>query len=718
MTWTNGGGQGRPLLPFFRITLRAWVKAFRSVIAAARPLADMLIRLAIAQYFLRSGLVKIGNWDSALALAKYEYPVSWMEPQTAALVGVSIELGGPVLLAAGLLSRPAAFAMAALLAVSQAVYLPTTTNLFLIALLGWYVWNGAGALSLDRAVAAGFARSALPLAKTICDAASWCTARVAPVWLMALRIWLAVSLAVAAGWAEPPVWLATWLAPVQFAGVPFALAALLAALLVSGLFTWLAALLLALSAGTMAVMGLHPDIVLYPMLSFLLLGLWGGGAPGADGLISGWLERNVLFDRPASTPPADWPHVVVVGGGFGGLACVNALKRLPLRITLIDRYNYHLFQPLLYQVATAALSPADVATPIRSLFRSDGNVRVLLGEVDGVAPDDGTVSFAGSRLGYDWLVLATGASHSYFGRDEWAPHAPGLKRIEDGTSVRARVLGAFEKAEAESDPERIERLLTFVIVGAGPTGVELAGAIAELARFGLRNEYRNIDPARARIVLVQSGDRILPAFPEELSRHAQQSLEGLGVEIRLDSRVTEIAACHVRIGEEGRIASETVLWAAGVVASPAGSWLGASADAAGRVAVDGHLRVEGHERIFAIGDTAASMGWDGRPVPGLAPAAKQAGAYVSRFIRAQLQGAPLPRPFAYRHQGSLATIGRKSAVADFGWMQLHGALAWWLWGAVHVGFLVGVRNRAAVILNWGWSYFTQRLGIRLITGRG
>ncbi|MDG2002179.1 MAG: DoxX family membrane protein, partial [Novosphingobium sp.] len=318
MTGNNAVRSRRSLSPLIRVSLRVWVKTYRAAIATARPLADLLIRLFVAQYFLRSGLVKFGNWDTALALAKYEYPVSWMSPETAALVGVTIELAGPVLLVLGLLTRPAAFAMAALLVVSQIVYLPITTNLFLIALLGWYVWHGVGAISLDRAVAAGIARSALPLARPIAGFTRWLTAHMAPIWLLVVRLWLAASIIVAMGWVEPPVWLATWLPSTQFAQIPAPLALLLAAMLVLGLLVPLAALLLAITVGAMAAMGLHPDIFFHAALLLLLLGLWGAGAVAADGQITDWLERSILFDRPASPPPADWPHVVVVGGGFGG----------------------------------------------------------------------------------------------------------------------------------------------------------------------------------------------------------------------------------------------------------------------------------------------------------------------------------------------------------------------------------------------------------------
>ncbi|MEO0918975.1 MAG: NAD(P)/FAD-dependent oxidoreductase, partial [Pseudomonadota bacterium] len=430
----------------------------------------------------------------------------------------------------------------------------------------------------------------------------------------------------------------------------------------------------------------HPNITLFPFLFLAIYEAKGAGVFSVDRAILKWLETNILFDRDYADIPERWPHVVVVGAGFGGLSAVARLKRLPVRITLIDKRNYHLFQPLLYQIATATLNPADIATPIRSLFRADGNVRVLKGEVRGIDAEAKQVTYGdGQVLQYDRLVLATGATHSYFGRDEWGPFAPGLKTIEDGVAVRAEILGAFEKAEASGDPERVKRLLTFVVVGAGPTGVELAGAIAELAKVNVEREFRTIDPASARVILVQSGDRVLPAFPEELSAEAMESLEQLGVEVRLGGRVTEIAEAHVQIGEDTRIETETVLWAAGVAASPAAKWLGAAADRAGRVEVNDHMRVIGADGeplrdVFAIGDTAASSAWDGKPVPGLAPAAKQAGVYVSRVIEAELLDKECPGAFAYKHQGSLATIGRKSAVADFGRFRLSGALAWWLWG--------------------------------------
>ena len=427
---------------------------------------------------------------------------------------------------------------------------------------------------------------------------------------------------------------------------------------------------------------------------------------------------GVWLARPAAGPkPASLPHVVVVGGGFGGISAVRGLRGARCRVTLIDRRNHHLFQPLLYQVATASLSPADIATPIRGMLRNQDNVRVLLGEVTGIEVKNKAVILTRGRITYDYLILATGARHSYFGREEWAPFAPGLKSIEEATAMRARLLRAFEEAEnAETDSDR-DAWLTFVIVGGGPTGVELAGAIAELAAHGLEGEFRTIDPSKARVVLVEAGPRLLAAFPETLSREASRSLERLGVEVQTDKRVEVVAADRVVVSGK-TLPVRTVFWAAGVMASPAAKWLEVSADRAGRVPVEPDLSVPECDSVFAIGDTASSLGWRGQPVPGLAPAAKQGGAYVARIIRARLANALPPEPFRYRHLGSLATIGRQAAVADFGFIRLRGALAWWLWGGAHIAFLVGGRNRVTVMLNWLWAYLTFRRGTGLITETG
>lgn len=709
--------------PFLRVTFRQWTKWYLEGTETFWPFSDVVIRFFVGMWFLRSGLVKAADWDTALLLATVEYRVDWMTPANAAMTGLAIELIGPALLIAGLLTRPAALAMASLTIVSQAVYIPTTTNLIVSAMLIWYMFHGPGAFSLDRVLASGFKASALPLARPAIVASQWSRTNLAPIVMAILRLWLGVSLLIYADVIEPPVAVMTWLPVTIFAGFPDWLALVVAAFFFTGFGAVIVSYgLFFLIAGFM-IAGAHPNVTLFPFLFLAIYEAKGAGIFSIDRAILAWLEKNILFDRNYSEIPERWPHVVVVGAGFGGLAAVARLKRLPVRITLIDKRNYHLFQPLLYQIATATLNPADIAAPIRSLFKGDGNVRVLKAEVTGIDATNGTVTYGeGQELSYDRLVLATGATHSYFGRDEWGAFAPGLKTIEDGVAVRASILNAFEEAEASGDEERITRLLTFVIVGAGPTGVELAGAIAELAKVSVEREFRTIDPASARVILVQSGDRILPAFPEELSANAAESLEKLGVEIRTGGRVTEIARTHVRIGQDTVIDSETVLWAAGVAASPAASWLEAKADRAGRAQVNDHMRIIGahgepFENVFAIGDTAGSMAWAGKPVPGLAPAAKQAGIYVSRVIEAELLGKECPGAFSYKHQGSLATIGRKSAVADFGLFKMSGALAWWLWGVVHIGFLTGARNRVTVAVNWGWSFFAKHSGVRLITGR-
>ena len=707
--------------PFWRVTVRRWTKWYLEGTETFWPFTDRAIRFFVAVWCLRSGLVKAADWETALYLATNEYPVSFMSPANAAAIGLGIELVGPVLLLLGFFTRPAALAMAALTLISQAVYVPTTTNLIVGAILVWYVFNGPAAFSLDRALASGFKNSALPLARPVVRIAEFSREHIAPIVMAILRIWLGVTLLAYAGVIEPPVMVRNWLPEMIFSGFPKWLAIVSAVFFFTGFGAVIVAYGLFAAIALFMATDAHPNITLFP---FLFLGIYeakGAGVFSADRAILKWLEANILFDRDYNDIPDHWPHIVVVGAGFGGLAAVARLNRLPVRITLLDKRNYHLFQPLLYQIATATLNPADIAAPIRSLFRADGNVRVLQGEVSAIDKDARRVTCAnGQALEYDRLVLATGATHSYFGRDEWGPYAPGLKTIEDGVAVRAEILGAFEVAEASDDPERIKRLLTFVVVGAGPTGVELAGAIAELAKVNVAREFRTIDPASARIILVQSGERVLPAFPPSLSDEAMEALEALGVEIRLGGRVTEIAEAHVRIGDDTMIETETVLWAAGVAASPAARWLGASADRAGRVEVNATMRVldaqgAAIEDVFAIGDTAASAAWEGRPVPGLAPAAKQAGAYVSRVIEAELLGKPCPGPFVYNHQGSLATIGRKSAVADFGKFKISGAPAWWLWGLVHVGFLTGARNRVTVMINWTWSFFANHSGVRLIT---
>ena len=419
----------------------------------------------------------------------------------------------------------------------------------------------------------------------------------------------------------------------------------------------------------------------------------------------------------AAAPAARRPRIVIIGAGFGGLAAAHALRNAPLDVTVIDKRNYHLFQPLLYQVATAGLSPAQIASPIRGILRRQRNATVLMGKVSAIDKAARTVIAGDQRVPYDYLVVATGARHAYFGRDEWEPFAPGLKKIEDATDIRRRILIAFERAETETDPAERERLLTFVVIGGGPTGVEIAGAIAELANTALARDFRNIDPRLARIVLVEAGPRILAAFPESLSAAAERALVRLGATVRKGTPVSAVAEDHVMVGAE-RIETRTVLWAAGVAASPAAKWLGAQKDRAGRAIVNADLTLPGHPEIFVIGDTAAMKDPKGQPVPGIAPAAKQAGNFAAAAIAARVTGRDHPGPFRYRHAGNLATIGRKSAVVDFGWLRLRGNPAWWLWGLAHIFFLIGFRNRITVTLDWFWSYLTFQRGSRLITGGG
>lgn len=408
-------------------------------------------------------------------------------------------------------------------------------------------------------------------------------------------------------------------------------------------------------------------------------------------------------------------RVVIVGAGFGGLAAAKRLADQPVDITIIDQRNYHLFQPLLYQVATAALSPADVAWPIRSIFAKHPNIRVVLGKVEGIDLEKREVKSDRISLNYDHLILATGSYHSYFGHDEWAMHAPGLKRIIDATEIRKRILLAFELAEVGMSEEERRRQLTFVIVGGGPTGVEMAGAIAELARFTLARDFRNIDPGSARVILVEAGDRLLRAFPDKLSAYAKRKLEQLGVEVRLDQRV------EVR-GDEGAfigdmlIPSATLIWAAGVAVPHLKNWLPVKADRTGRIAVGPDLSLPGYPEVFVIGDAAAIAWKDNLTVPGLAPAAKQGGRYVADVIRAAALGKDKPAPFRYRHQGNLATIGRHAAIADFGRVRLTGGFAWWLWGLAHIYFLIGVRAPMLIAAQWFWAYLTFGRGARLITG--
>ena len=408
-------------------------------------------------------------------------------------------------------------------------------------------------------------------------------------------------------------------------------------------------------------------------------------------------------------------RVVIVGGGFGGLQAAKAFADAPVQVTLVDRRNHHLFQPLLYQVATAALSPADIAQPIRSVLRGQRNVDVVLAGVEAldVAAKEVVLDQDGGRLPYNYLILAAGANHAYFGHDEWAPNAPGLKSLEDAVDIRRRILLSFEEADREPDPARRKALMTFVVVGGGPTGVEMAGAIAEIARFSLARDFRHIDTRDARVILVEAGPEVLAAFPDRLSRRALQDLERLGVDVRLGKSVTAIAPGAVTVGDE-IIPANTIVWAAGLQASPLGRSLGVELDRAGRVLVNPDLTVPGHPEIFVIGDMALLQDARGRPLPGVAQVAMQQGAWAAANILRAIEGKPA-RPFRYRDLGNMATIGRNSAVADIRGLRLTGFVAWLAWAVVHILNLIGFRNRVLVGLQWLWSYLTLQRGARLIT---
>jgi NADH:ubiquinone reductase (H+-translocating) len=417
------------------------------------------------------------------------------------------------------------------------------------------------------------------------------------------------------------------------------------------------------------------------------------------------------------TPSQTNHRLVVVGGGFGGLEAVYNLRNVDIDITIIDQRNHHLFQPLLYQVATSTLATSEIAWPIRHLVRKYKNVKTLLGTVDSVDTAARTVSTAdGEIIPYDTLVLATGARHAYFGHDDWEPYAPGLKTLEDATMIRRRILTAFEKAEREPDPAKRMEYLTLVIIGGGPTGVEVAGTIADLARDTLKGDFRVIDPAQAQVVLIEGGPRVLPAFSEDMSAYAKRALEKLGVTVHLGHPVTECHANGVEFGGQS-LRAKTIIWAAGVQASPAAKWLNAPSDRAGRVVVNSDLTAPDHPEIFVVGDTATVPNGGKGTVPGIAPAAKQQGKHIAETIKARLGGDQTPRPFVYRHAGDLATIGKRAAVTDFGWIKLKGYLAWWLWGLAHIYFLIGVRNRLAVALSWLWISVSGVRSARLITQR-
>ena len=407
-------------------------------------------------------------------------------------------------------------------------------------------------------------------------------------------------------------------------------------------------------------------------------------------------------------------HIVIIGGGFGGLYAARALRRAPVRVTIVDRRNHHVFQPLLYQVAMAALSPGDIASPIRWILRRQSNVEVLLAEVREIDRARQRLILTDGELSYDYLIVASGATHAYFGHDEWRMIAPGLKTLEDALDIRRRVLLAFEHAERETDPGRRERLLTFVVIGGGPTGVEMAGALAEISRQSLARDFRHFDPSSARVILIEAGPSVLSAFPESLRDAARADLVRLGVDVRTGAAVTRVSEGRVEVGADV-IPAETIIWAAGVAASPLGATLGAQIDRAGRVLIEPDLTVPGSRNVFVIGDLASLAGADGKPLPGVAQVAIQMGKHAARNVMRGVEGQPY-RPFVYKDLGNMATIGRASAVGDLGWLRLKGYIGWLAWLFVHILNLIGFRNRLVVLVQWAWSYFSYQRAIRLITG--
>ncbi len=693
---------------------RTIASAYRLLERSGAPFVDVLIRLWLAKVFFVSGVLRIFGVSLAPYLPHAVYPVPWVEAFSPTYPGATIQMTIPILLALGLATRWAALYMLILVLAVQINYVPLDINLYSAVLFGWFAICGAGPLSLDQLLARGLGDTALPFATALTKLARAITRHLKLYYQLFIRLWLALALFAVSTGTRVPSGLRNLIPEqslVHFAPAP--VFALIGALLLAfGLLTRPATLLLSATVAEIHLAGAAAPADVYFLMTLALLAFYGPGGLSLDR----WVLRALAkIDGTQTRPPDGAPRVVIVGAGFGGLACATRLAQMPARVTLVDRHNYHLFQPLLYQVAMASLSPADIAATVRGLFSDQLNSEVLLGQVTGVDTIGQAVLIGTRRLPYDYLVLATGASHSYFGREEWEPYAPGLKTIDDAVEIRRRLLSAFERAESAEDPTERRDLLTFVIVGGGPTGVELAGDIAELVRYGMEKEFRHFDPASARVILIQSAVRILPTFPEVLSEKAQRSLERLGVEVRLESKVEQIDAGGVLINGE-RLASRTVLWAAGVVASPAAQWLHAPADRNGRVKVEADLTVAGLPNVFVIGDTALAKAWNGKPVPGLAPAAKQGGAYVARVIVSRLQGRPAPPPFRYRHMGSLATIGRKAAVAHFNGVNVSGAPAWWLWGLIHVALLVGLRNRISVMFSWFWAYLTFKRGTRLITG--
>lgn len=687
---------------------------------SAWPLIDLVFRFWIGKQLLLGGILQSANWNVSLALATHEYPVVWLTPKLEAFLGITAQLVGGTALIFGFFTRVGALAVFIFALMTQIYYVTLDVNLLWIMLMSGYIFRGPGPFSLDHLFEHGFSRSPLPFAMSITTLISSTKKSCSNFFLIILRCWLMMTLIIAGEHylvmgATQMQSLSSWL-PLYSAQLLFGHTSIVFALAFGlGFATRLFSLIgLMIICYTQTIAG-ELSYSIYWMMVMAVLFVSGPGTLSVDQLILNSLKRRYpqLSGKPAFILD-NLPQVIIIGAGFGGIACAKALRHVPVKVILIDKHNYHLFQPLLYQVATGNLSPGDIAVSIRSIFFNQFNTEVFLGNVNAIDKEKRVVFVDERQVNYDYLVIATGATHSYFGKDQWEPFAPGLKSLEDAIAVRSRIMETFERAEiAETEDER-QRLLNFVIVGGGPTGVELAGAIIELARFGMEKDYRHFYSTDAKIILIQAAPRLLPTFGEKTSAIAQSSLEKMGVKVLTNSKVEQIDEQGV-IVQGQRIFSQSVLWAAGVQASPVAKWLNAEEDHAGRIKVEDDFSVPNHEGIYVIGDAATANVWHGNPMPGLAPAAKQSGKFVAKKISALIYDKPGSNIFSYKHRGSLATIGRKTAVAELNHVKFSGAIAWWFWGFVHVLFLVGARNRFSVISNWIWSYFTFRANNLLIT---
>ncbi|STY29842.1 NADH dehydrogenase transmembrane protein [Legionella wadsworthii] len=686
----------------------------------AWPFIDILFRLWLGNKILIAGLLQAHHWDISLLLAKSEYPVPWLNPEWEALLGILVQIVGGGTLILGLFTRVGAFMILILSVMTQIYYVKLDLNLLLIPLMAGYVLRGAGPFSLDHLFEHGLSRSPLPFAMSIHYFFKMTKHAFNAVYLLGLRVWFFITWIIMSELIQQMphqglLFSSFWFPVHSLSLLIDPSLIILSFLLFLGLATRVVSLLILV---LFCINESHSVALAYAPYWLMIMAILFVSGPGffsLDHILLSFFRNRYpqLSGKPAFTLE-NLPHVVIVGGGFGGIACAKALRNVPVKITLIDKNNYHLFQPLLYQVATGNLSSGDIAVSIRSIFLDQFNAQVRLGTVTAIDKEKHRVITDQFQISYDYLVLATGATHSYFGKDVWEPYAPGLKTIEDAIAVRSRIIQTFENAElAETETER-QNLLNFVIVGGGPTGVELAGAIIELARYGMEKDFRTFDPYDAHVILIQAAPRLLPAFSEKSSAKVQQSLEAIGVTVYTNSAVEHIDDMGV-IVQGKRIYSKSVFWAAGVKASPAALWLNAPADNTGRVIVNDDFSVPHCNNIFAIGDTALANLWHGKPMPGLAPAAKQSGKFVAKKITALIDSKTYPKPFNYTHLGSLATISRKASIVEFTHLSFYGELAWWFWGIIHVSFLVGARNKFSVLSNWVWSFFTFRANNLLIT---